>query len=88
MSNVQWRKLNWVTKQSPWDVAQAWRAKRQAQADFFESQTGEALTRIANAQTGQINGSVEIALRVAVGRIQTQAKAKVAAAVKVLNKTA
>jgi hypothetical protein len=88
MPNVQWRKLNWVSTQGAWKEAQAWREKRRAQADFFESQTSEVLTRVGNAQTSQIDGAVTIAIQVAVDRIQTQAKAKVNALVSRLNKTA
>jgi hypothetical protein len=88
MSNVQWRKLNWVSTPGAWQEAQAWREKRRAQAEFFESHTSEVLTRVANAQTSQIDGSVTIAFQVAVGRIQAQAKAKTSALMSRLNKTA
>jgi hypothetical protein len=84
MPNVQWRKLNWVSR----PAAQAWRAKRREQADYFESQSTEALNGIATAQTNQIAGAVTITMQIAVDRVQAQAKAKVAALVKGLNKTA
>jgi hypothetical protein len=88
MPNVQWRKLNWVSTQSAWKEAQAWRAKRQAQLEFFESQSAEALNGIATAQTNEIAGAVTITMQIAVDRVQTQAQAKVNALVKSLNKTA
>ncbi len=88
MPNVQWRKLNWVSRPAAWQEAQAWRAKRREQADYFKSQSTEALNGIATAQTNQIAGAVTITMQIAVDRVQAQAKAKVAALVKGLNKTA
>jgi hypothetical protein len=88
MAIVQWKKMNWFRTPSPWQQAEARRAKRKAAVEQFQSQNESFLSGVAGAQSNQVSGSATIATQLAIARIQAQAKAKSEALAKSVNQFA
>jgi len=77
--DVQWKKMYWLPTPSAWDMAQSWRAKRQAAADQFDSQTSDFMNGVAQAQSNQLTGFVNNTAGLLQTRLSAEAKAKVQA---------
>ena len=77
MAGFQIKKMNWVRQQSAYDSMQAWRAKRQAAVQEFETLATATASAFSTAWSNQINGSGELAANAALKRISEQGKAKI-----------
>jgi hypothetical protein len=76
MPAIQSKKFNWLVKRSAWQESQAWRAKRRAMAEEFQSNTMALANSLGAAQANQIAGFANNAIQAGVTRIQAAAKAK------------
>jgi hypothetical protein len=76
MPTVQSKKFNWIPKRSAWQESQAWRAKRRAMAEDFQSNTTALANSLGAAQASQIAGFANNAIQAGVARIEAAAKAK------------
>jgi hypothetical protein len=76
MSAIQSKKFNWIARRTAWQESQAWRAKRRAMAEEFQSNTTALASSLGAAQANQIAGFADNAIKAGVARIQAAAKAK------------
>jgi hypothetical protein len=76
MPAVQAKKFYWITKRSAWQETQAWREKRRAMAEEFQSKSATLANSFASAQANLVSGSVTIAIEAATARIQAAVRAK------------
>jgi hypothetical protein len=77
MRSIQWSKPSWVKTPTAWQQAQLWRQKRQLAFEQFQNTTDSFVAGVATAQADEISGSTNIAIQLAVTRIQAAGKAKV-----------
>jgi hypothetical protein len=77
MPAIQAKKFNWIRKLSAWEEAQAWRAKRRAMVEDFETNNAMLANAYSTAQANLISGSATLAIEAATARIQATAKAKI-----------
>ena len=68
---------------SAWQQAQAWRQKRRAMVDDFRSNADTLASGLGNAVAAQISGRETLVSQIVMGRLQAEAKAKVAQAMSV-----
>jgi hypothetical protein len=87
MTYIEPKKFYWLPTPSAWDDAQSWRDRRRAMVDQFQSDSTNALASISSTMSGQIDGSAQIAAKVALKRVQDAAKAKHAKLLASLNGT-
>jgi hypothetical protein len=76
MPAVQSKKFNWIAKRSAWQENQAWRLKRRAMAEEFQTNATALANSLGAAQANQIAGFANNAIQAGVARIQAAAKAK------------
>jgi hypothetical protein len=76
MPAVQSKKFYWIAKRSAWQDAQAWRQKRRAMVEEFQTNATDLANSIGAAQANQIAGFANNAIQAGVTRIQAAAKAK------------
>jgi hypothetical protein len=76
MAAIQSKKFNWLARRSAWQESLAWRAKRRAMAEEFQSNTAALANSLGAAQANQIAGFANNAIQAGVTRIQDAAKAK------------
>jgi hypothetical protein len=76
MPAVQAKKFYWITKRSAWQETQAWREKRRAMAEEFQSKTATLANSFASAQANLISGSTNLAVEAATARVQAALRAK------------
>lgn len=77
MPAVQSKKFYWLAKRSAWQEAQAWRQKRRAMAEEFQTNAAALANSLGAAQANHIAGFANNAIQAGVSRIQAAAKAKV-----------
>ena len=81
MAGIQLKKMNWFSKTSAWKTAEAWREKRRAMSEQFQSEASVASSAFTSAWSNNISGQGTITAEAALKRIQTAtALAKQAAA--------
>jgi hypothetical protein len=85
MPGIYTKKFSWLPSPSPWQQAQAWRAKRRAMIEDFQNQTANLTAGFSAAMSNQITGTGQVVTQTAIARLQAAAKAKAAALV---NRTA
>jgi hypothetical protein len=76
MPAVQSKKFYWLAKRSAWQEAQAWRQKRRAMVEEFQTNATVLANSLGAAQANQIAGFANNAIQAGVSRIQAAAKAK------------
>jgi hypothetical protein len=76
MPAVQSKKFNWIVKRSAWQETQAWRQKRRAMVEEFQTNATALANSVGVAQANQIAGFANNAIQACVARIQAAAKAK------------
>ena len=78
MAGFQIKTIKWVRTPSFKESAEAWRARRQAARENFETTTSAALSAFKSISSDLATGMSSIAASAAVKRIQDDAKAKAA----------
>ena len=76
MTAVQSKKFGWFRKVSAWEQSQAWRQKRRAMVEEFQSNATNLANSLGAAQANQIAGKANLAVQVATTRIEAATKAK------------
>jgi hypothetical protein len=76
MPAIQSKKFYWIAKRSAWQEAQAWREKRRAMAEEFQTNATALANSLGAAQANQIAGFANNAIQAGVARIQAATKAK------------
>ena len=79
MSGFQVNHFNWLRTPTFLESADAWRARRQAARESFESTSSAALSALKSIGSDLATGMSSIAASTAVKRIQDEQKAKAAA---------
>jgi hypothetical protein len=77
MPAVQSKKFYWIPKRSAWQEAQAWRQKRRAMAEEFQTNATALANSLGAAQASQIAGFANNAIQAGVARVEAAFKAKV-----------
>jgi hypothetical protein len=76
MPAIQSKKFYWLAKRSAWQETQAWRQKRRAMVEEFQTNATALANSLGAAQANQIAGVANNAIQAGVARIQAAAKAK------------
>src|SRR5262245_47145751 len=76
MTGIYARKFNWLPRPSAWQQSQAWREKRQAMIQDFQSKTDAFSSGFGAAMSNQISGQAQLTTQIVMSRLQAQAKAK------------
>lgn len=74
--SVQMKRMNWMRSPTVWEQTQAWNKQRSVNRAHYERANTQALAAFGNAFTSQINGAGELALQMAVKRVQAATDAK------------
>jgi hypothetical protein len=83
---IEKRTMNWLPRASLYDEAEAARTKRKAYSQAVLAQNASYNNAlISTANTGNTGEQINLTLRIAAERIQTQASAKLAKAQESLN---
>jgi hypothetical protein len=77
MPAVQSKKFYWIPKRSAWQEAQAWRQKRRAMAEEFQTNATALANSLGAAQASHIAGFANNAIQAGVARVEAAFKAKV-----------
>ena len=85
MTGIFTRRFNWLPQASAWQQAQAWRAKRRAMADDFQSSVNALASGLGNAIAAQIDGQGTLIAKVVTTRLQAEINAKVTKATALSN---
>jgi hypothetical protein len=78
MPAVQRKSMNWLPKPSAWQEMQAWRQRRNAVSQDFNSAATAVVQRFADVADAQTSGMVENAVSRANTRIQAEIQARYA----------
>lgn len=78
MPAIQQKKFNWLPRQSMYQEMQTWRARRQLAADNFTNNFTAINSKLAEINDSNMSGIVELTVRQAVNRVNSQAQAKLA----------
>ncbi|HKA70680.1 MAG TPA: hypothetical protein VKE26_02690 [Xanthobacteraceae bacterium] len=76
MTGIYAKKFNWLPQPSAWQQSQAWREKRQAMIQDFQSKTDAFASAFGTAMANQIDGQAQLTTQIVMSRLQAQAKAK------------
>jgi len=76
MQSIYAKKFNWLPQASAWQEAQAWRDKRRAAVESFQSNIDAFSSGVGTAMSNQNDGQVQLTTQIVMSRLQAQAKAK------------
>lgn len=81
MAAIQTKKMNWVKTQSTYQSMKAWREKRKAAQEEFETKMAAVTNAFNTAFSNKIHGIGELTAQRALARIGTEAQARINASV-------
>jgi hypothetical protein len=76
MTSIYAKKFNWLPTPTAFQQAQAWRQKRRAMMNDFQTKMSAFTETYSKAIADQIDGSAELVVKTAIDRLNTAAKAK------------
>jgi len=79
MTSIYPKKFNWLPTPTAFQQAQAWRQKRRAMIDDFQTKTATFADAFSKAMADQTDGSAKLVVQTATDRLNAAAKAKTAA---------